>query len=434
MADSSAGLLAAIDVGSSKTVCAIAESISPTRFKVIGLGVVKSAGVRNGIADGIEPLVNTIGAAVSGAEKTAGVSIKDVAVGISGTQIISQNMYMMTQSQGEVSKKDIDDLQSKLEGSAILDNQRYLAMLPISFTLDGTPGIRHPIGMAAHIVEGHFHVVKAKPNPCQNLNRAITRAGFKLYNNELLFNPLSSAMALLTPEEKRNGVALIDIGAHLIDIAVFIDEAVQYSAVVEGGGQQITNHISLKAEIDAEKAEDLKIRMGQVKFNPMHDEDASEALPVYPGFSQRDSRTITKQALSSIIDEKVAELLEKVYYRIQDQGFHSQLQHGVVLTGGTARLRGIDRMAREVFSSHMAGRDMNVRIGRPIIVNETKEFIAPEQYSSTRLTGALAGFSLPEFSTVMGHLYEQNVKMTSPGSRVKKSWTSTIKDWIFGNF
>lgn len=434
MADNSAGLLAAIDVGSSKIVCAVAESISPDRFKVVGLGVAKSAGIRNGTIDDIELLNEALIEAVEQAEKTAGATIREVSAGISGTHISSKNMTMLTLPDGEVYKSHIDELYSKLLASGKGQNSRYLAMIPISFTLDGTAGISNPLGLECKRIDGLFHVVMAQSSPCLNIKKALSRSGLTLFQSELLFNPLSSAMALLTPEEKGNGVALIDIGAQLTDIAVFIEGAIQYSAVIEGGGEQITNHISLKAEVDAEKAEELKIKMGQVKFNPMQDANESDVLPVYPGFSQQESRTITKQALSSIIDEKVADMLEKVYYRIQDQGLHSQLQHGVVLTGGTSRLKGIDRMAREVFSSHMAGRDMNVRIGRPIIANDTLEFIAPEKYASTRLTGSLAGFSLPEFSAVMGSLYDQNIKISTPGLRSKKNMFGRLKDWIFGNF
>lgn len=134
--------------------------------------------------------------------------------------------------------------------------------------------------------------------------------------------------------------------------------------------------------------------MGQVRYDARKDKDSFIRLPTAPGYSDDGGRILSKQALSAIIDVKVQDILEKIYYRIRDKSLHTQLGYGVVLTGGGATLPGIQRMAKEVFSSHMAGREINVRLGRPLVNYETSEFVPPELYNTESFLSSLPGTQL----------------------------------------
>ena len=179
--------------------------------------------------------------------------------------------------------------------------------------------------------------------------------------------------------------------------------------------------------------------MGQVRYDARKDKDSFIRLPTAPGYSDDGGRILSKQALSAIIDVKVQDILEKIYYRIRDKSLHTQLGYGVVLTGGGATLPGIQRMAKEVFSSHMAGREINVRLGRPLVNYETSEFVPPELYNTESFPKQFAGYSTPQHAAVIGYLCQLNQKFWAQGSNIGskrklKSIGGVIKQWIFGNF
>ena len=318
-------------------------------------------------------------------------------------------------------------------------SMRYLDVIPQEYSVDYARRIRTPIGMEGKKLEGSLHVVTAQSAQCLFLNKVIRRTGLELIDSQLIFNPLAAASAVLRPEEIDLGVALIDIGSDLSDVAVFFDKAVQYSAVHPMGGQQITDEISIKTHLSQDAAEKLKLQMGQVRYDARKDKDSFIRLPTAPGYSDDGGRILSKQALSAIIDVKVQDILEKIYYRIRDKSLHTQLGYGVVLTGGGATLPGIQRMAKEVFSSHMAGREINVRLGRPLVNYETSEFVPPELYNTESFPKQFAGYSTPQHAAVLGYLCQLNQKFWAQGSNIGskrrlKSIGGMIKQWIFGNF
>ena len=201
----------------------------------------------------------------------------------------------------------------------------------------------------------------------------------------------------------------------------------------------ITDEISIKTHLSQDAAEKLKLQMGQVRYDARKDKDSFIRLPTAPGYSDDGGRILSKQALSAIIDVKVQDILEKIYYRIRDKSLHTQLGYGVVLTGGGATLPGIQRMAKEVFSSHMAGREINVRLGRPLVNYETSEFVPPELYNTESFPKQFAGYSTPQHAAVLGYLCQLNQKFWAQGSNIGskrklKSIGGMIKQWIFGNF
>ena len=440
MADKSNDLLVGLDIGSSKVVCMIASPVSSSTFKIEGLGECKSEGIEQGGVVDINQAVDCVRAAVEEAEKTANTTVKTVAAGISGPHIRTDNCIQQTiVGSGEIEQKDIDDLLNTAMSVTLPPSMRYLDVIPQEYSVDYARRIRTTIGMEGKKLEGSLHVVTAQSAQCLFLNKVIRRTGLELIDSQLIFNPLAAASAVLRPEEIDLGVALIDIGSDLSDVAVFFDKAVQYSAVHPMGGQQITDEISIKTHLSQEAAEKLKLQMGQVRYDARKDKDSFIRLPTAPGYSDDGGRILSKQALSAIIDVKVQDILEKIYYRIRDKSLHTQLGYGVVLTGGGATLPGIQRMAKEVFSSHMAGREINVRLGRPLVNYETSEFVPPELYNTESFPKQFAGYSTPQHAAVLGYLCQLNQKFWAQGSNIGskrklKSIGGVIKQWIFGNF
>lgn len=442
MADKSTDLLTSLDVGSSKIVCAVASPISQDCFRLEALGVAKSRGIGEGIVTDINAAVEAIREAVEAAEKDTGTTIKRVSAGISGAHVCSVNRIQQAViGHGEIQQSDVENLKASAQSGPLQPSMNFLDVIPQEYAVDDIWGIKNPVSMTGSRLEGKMHVLAARSGPCQNLTKALRRTGLDLINEQLTFNPLSSAAAVLTPEEIKLGVALIDIGAHLTEVAVYFDDAVRHSFVIPMGGQAITDEISVKTQLSTEAAESVKRKMGQAKFDRSRDKDDYCQLPAYADYSRQiGSRMLARQALSDMIDLKLEEILRAAYEKLQIEGMTQHLAHGVVLTGGGAKLRGIDRMAKEVFSMHMAGRDMNVRIGAPLFMERTREFIAPEAYATLTADTMLAGFSLPEYATVMGSLFNQNRSLYIDGSsrKIAPSWwrkaSSTLRTWVLGNF
>ena len=311
MADKSNDLLVGLDIGSSKVVCMIASPVSSSTFKIEGLGECKSEGIEQGGVVDINQAVDCVRAAVEEAEKTANTTVKTVAAGISGPHIRTDNCIQQTiVGSGEIEQKDIDDLLNTAMSVTLPPSMRYLDVIPQEYSVDYARRIRTPIGMEGKKLEGSLHVVTAQSAQCLFLNKVIRRTGLELIDSQLIFNPLAAASAVLRPEEIDLGVALIDIGSDLSDVAVFFDKAVQYSAVHPMGGQQITDEISIKTHLSQEAAEKLKLQMGQVHYDARKDKDSFIRLPTAPGYSDDGGRILSKQALSAIIDVKVQDILD----------------------------------------------------------------------------------------------------------------------------
>ncbi len=433
-------LIAGLDIGSSKIACAIAKPLSEGTYKVVGMGVCDSVGVREGVVIEINPLVDAIRQAVEEAEKTADVNISRVTGGISGTHIRSDNVEMtVVTRRGEVEQSDIEEIIRNVQQSSLPPSMRYLQVLPEEYAIDFKWGYHQPVGMDGNRLDAKVHVVAAQTSPCQNIDKAIRRSGLELIDNRLNFNPLCSASSVLKQEEKNLGVVLIDMGAALTEVVVYYGNAVKYSCVFAGGGELITNEISIKTRLSRIDAENLKLNMGHSRFDPKYDKNDSYELPSYAGFSQDRGRILTKHALSAIIDQKLRDIFETIYHNLRERNLRHMISYGVVLTGGACKIPGIDRLVKEVFSGYLGGHDINVRLGFPMIEYETNVFYFPSKFSTETLPEKLAGVSMPEYSTLFGYLADETSRMyNQPGGVRQKGFLTNVRDmmktWFTGNF
>jgi cell division protein FtsA len=403
-------LIVGVDIGTSKVVVAVAEVLSDGRFQLIGLGQANSEGLRKGVVVNIEATVQSIRKAVEEAELMAACRITDVYTGIAGSHIRSFNSSgMVAIKNREVSAEDVARVVETARAVNIPTDQQVLHVLTQEFIVDGQEDIREPIGMSGVRLEVRVHIVSGAVSAAQNIVKCVRRCGLEV--NDLVLQPLASSMAVLTPDEKELGVALVDIGGGTTDIAVFTGGAIRHTAVIPIAGDQISNDIAMALRTPIQDAEEIKLRHGVAKEVLA---DANEKIEI-PGLGDRAPRMLSRQTLAAVIEPRVQELFALVQRVVRDSGYEELISSGVVLTGGTSLLPGIGELAEDVFLKP-------ARIGWPTY------------------DGALADVARnPRFATVMGLLTEahsQRLRGRKVAAQVGsfKQTLKRMKEWIVGNF
>lgn len=345
----------AIDIGTTKIV-AIAGRRTPNRkLEIIGMGKAASKGVKRGVVLNIEETANAIQHSVQQAEEKSGIKFKNVFVGIAGQHIKSMKNrgYKFIDTQiGEITQADVDDLAADMYKIPMQAGEEIIHVIPQNYIVDNETGIKHPIGMSGRRLEANFHIVVGRIASAKNIKKCINRAGFDV--NSLILEPLASADAVLTQDEKEAGVALVDIGGGTTDIAVFYDNVIRHTAVIPFGGNVVTNDIKEGCSILLRHAESLKIQYGSSLSNIA----PTEKVVTIPGISGRDSKEISFKSLAHIIQARMEEIIEAIYFEIQNSGFIEKIGAGIVLTGGGALLRHLPQLVK--FKT-----GMDVRIGYP---------------------------------------------------------------------
>ncbi|MBO6135661.1 MAG: cell division protein FtsA [Fibrobacter sp.] len=305
-------------------------------------------------ADEFDNVVETLKKAAQTLESTAGVDVHDVYVGIAGKHVSSFNYRgLITLPTGEVRSQDIETV--KDQASTIPENAgQIIHVFPGEYTLDDQPGIRNPKGLNGRRLGVEVQVVTSRLNAIQNLDKCVRSAG--LHTVEFVLEPLAAAYAVLTPDEKELGVALVDIGAGSADIAVFVGESVRYTASLDLAGNKITSDISkcLKVPISLSKAEEIKKKYGTCKLNNLLED---ETFPV-PGVGDRGDVQCSRELLARVITARVAEIFKIIKDNLETHKIDGLINGGIVLTGGCCALEGIDEIAEKVFKKP-------VRIGYP---------------------------------------------------------------------
>ena len=403
-------LIVGLDIGTSKVVAVVAEVLPDGRHEVIGLGQHESKGLKKGVVVNIEATIASIQAALEEAELMADCKIRTVYTGIAGSHIRSFNSRgMVAIKDKEVTAADVARVIETARAVNIPTDQQFLHTVSQEFVVDNQEGVREPIGMSGIRLEVKVHIVTGAVSAVQNIVKCIRRCGLEV--SDLMLQPLASADAVLTEDEKELGVVLIDIGGGTTDIAVFTEGAIRHTAVIPIAGDQITNDIAMALRTPTLEAEEIKIRHGVAKQILV---DSSETIEV-PGLGDRGPRTLSRQMLAAVIEPRVEELFALALQVVRESEFEEVLSSGVVLTGGTALMPGIAELAEEIFLKP-------VRIGVP-------------QYN-----GQLADVvKSPRYSTAHGLLAEAK-KQYLRGNVVNRQQGSTkailqrMKEWFMGNF
>jgi cell division protein FtsA len=406
----SKNLIVGLDIGTSKIVAIVAELKPEGGFEVIGMGSSPSRGLKKGVVVNIESTVNAIQRALEEAELMADCKIRDVWTGIAGSHIRSFNSHgMVAIKDREVAQSDVDRVVETAKAIPIPTDQQILHVLNQEFVIDGQEDVREPLGMSGVRMEVKVHIVTGAVSAAQNIMKCVRRCGLEV--NDLILQPLASAMAVLSEDEKDLGVCLVDIGGGTSDIAVFTQGAIRHTAVIPIAGDQITNDIAMALRTPTKEAEEIKRRYGCALRELADPQDMVEV----PGVGERTSKKMSRQTLAEVIEPRVEELYSLVQAELRRSGFEELLSSGIVITGGSAAMQGMVELGEEVFH-------MPVRLGLPSYAGGLSEVIRNPRYS-TGVGLLLAG---------LGQHHRQQIEKMQSGSF--KQIVGRMKKWFETNF
>jgi len=402
-------LVVGLDIGTSKVMAVVAEVLPDGELKIAGLGIAPGNGLKRGVVVNIDATVQSIQQALKEAELMADCKITRVNTGITGSHIRGLNSSgMVAIKDKEVSPADVARVMETARAINISTDQRLLLVAPQEFVIDGQD-VKEPIGMSGMRLEAKVHIVTGAQSAAENIIKCVRRCGLEV--EQLLLNPQSSSLAVLTEDERELGVACVDIGAGTTDVAIFAGGAIRHTAVIPIAGDLITSDIAMALRTPTKDAEDIKVESGYAK-QMLADPEAQVEVP---GLGDRGPRMLSKQALAGVIEPRVEEIFSLVHQVIRESGYEEVLSSGIVLTGGSAVMPGMVELGEDIFLKP-------VRRGLP------------------KYNGSLADMvGQPRAATVMGLLEEARLarlrgfKVTQKQSSVSNTF-SRIKDFIVGNF
>lgn len=353
--DLSSELVVGLDIGTTKIAAIVGRKNEFGKVEILGIGKTESLGVNRGVVVNIEQTVASIKTAVSLAADKANVDIGEVVVGIAGQHIKSmQHRGMITRQslEDEVGQRDIDNLIDNMHRLVMSPGEEIIHVIPQEYIIDSESGIKNPIGHAGIRLEGNFHIITGQVSAVKNIFKCVDRAG--LQSVDLHLEPLASADAVLSDEEKEAGVVLVDIGGGTTDVAIFYDGIIRHTSVIPFGGNIITDDIKEGCGIIRTQAEQLKVKFGSA----LSQENQENEIISIPGLRGRPHKEISVKFLAQIIQARMEEILEFVLFEIKSSGFERKLAAGVVVTGGGSMLKHLPQLV-------MLTTGLDCRIGTP---------------------------------------------------------------------
>jgi cell division protein FtsA len=374
-------IIAGLDIGSAKTTAVIAQAVGGSgdgrgtpSLRILGVGQARTTGLRRGIVSDIEETTRSIKKAIEDAERMAGTKIDTIFAGIAGEHVRAMISKGIVAVNGEeISKADVDRANDVARAQPVPQDRELLHAIPQEYSVDKNQGIRDPIGMIGTRLETEMYLVTIGASPAMNLRKSVERAGYRV--QELVLEPLASALSVLTEDEKELGVALVEMGAGTTDIAVFHEGKIRHLGTVNYGGNNVTSDIVQGIGVTQADAERLKERYG-CAYEPLV--DPSDIIQL-PSTVAQGERHVPREVLAHIIHQRMDEIFNLVLAEIQRAGFAQRLNGGVVITGGAAAMEGVAELAADVFGT-------GVRIGLP----------------EENIGGLSDSVQAPRFATVVG--------------------------------
>ena len=363
-------IIVGLDIGTTKICAIVAVQRDDGLIEVIGLGTHPSRGLRKGVVVNIESTVESVKQAIEEAELMAGVEIHTVYTGIAGGHIKGFNSRgVIAVRDDEVTRHDVQRVIDAAKAVAIPMDREILHVIPQEFILDGQEGIKDPLGMSGVRLEADVHIITSAATTMQNIVKCVNRAGLDVAG--VILQPLASSEAVLQPEEKEQGVAMVDIGGGTTDLAMYLDNSLWHTAVLGIGGNHLTNDIAVGLRTPAVEAERIKLRHGCAMTSLVR---ADEMVEV-PSVGGRQPRVLPRQLLAEIIEPRVEEMFSLVAQEIRRTGHEEQIVSGAVLTGGAAQTEGIIEVAERVLG-------MPVRRGIPVNVGGLTDIVTTPVYAT----------------------------------------------------
>jgi len=403
-------IVVGLDIGTTKIVAMVGRKNEYGKIEILGYGKADSFGVKRGMVANIEETVQSIRNAVAEAEAKSGVDIKYVNVGIAGQHIKSlhhRGIRTRTNIDEEISQEDIDLLIEDMYKLVLPPGEEIIHVFPQEYIVDNEQGIKSPKGMLGVRLEANCHIVTGQITAAKNIHKCVQKAGLEL--TELILEPIASAEAVLTQEEKEAGVVLMDIGGGTTDIAIFQDGILRHTAVIPFGGDIITEDIKEGCTIIKNQAEALKIKFGSA----LASENQENEVVVIPGLRGRSPKEISVKNLAHIIQARMEEIIEHAYFEIKNSGYEKKMIAGIVLTGGGSLLKHLRQLVE-----YMTG--MDTRIG----------------YPNEHLAKGAEDISSPIYSTSVGLVIKgleffENQKRKSTISTHSKKTKGSFFDYLF---
>ena len=396
------GIIVGLDIGTTKIAAIVGRKNEHGKIEILGYGTVPSIGVKRGVVANIDNTVQSIRDAVAEASARSGVDIRYVNVGIAGQHIKSMQQrgsLIRDDSDKEISQEDIDRLCNNMYNLNTNPGEEILDVIPQEYSIDGEHGITMPKGSIGSTLEANFHIIIGQTAAAKNIYRCVRKAGLEVV--ELILEPIASAEAVLCEDEKEAGVVLVDIGGGTSDIAIFHGGIIRHTAVIPLGGEVITDDIREGCAIIKKHAEQLKLKFGSA----MARENREEEIISIPSTRGKAPKEISMKNLASIIQARMEEIIEHIYYEIRNSGYEKRLIEGIVLTGGGALLKHIAQL-----TEFMTG--METRIGYP---NEhLAPDVPPDMASPMYATGiglVIEGIERYQRETVKERLVSEEVPM-----------------------
>lgn len=367
-----------LDIGTTKIVAIVGRRNTHGKIEVLGVGRAKSLGVHKGIVNNISQTITSIKTAVEEAEKSAGVPIRKVTVGIAGKHIrsLQHSDYIMRDNpEAFITEEDIEILKNQVKKLVMLPGEEIIHVLPQEYKVDSEGEIHEPIGMHGKRLEANFHVVVGQMGSIRNIARCVKEAGLEM--EALTLEPLASSEAVLTKEEKEAGVAIVDIGGGTTDIAIFKDNIIRHTCVIPYGGGIITEDIKEGCSIIEKHAEQLKVKFGSA----IPDMENPSTYVTIPGLHGRPDKEISLKTLAQIISARVEEILEMVNTELKAYGAFEQkkkLIAGIVLAGGGSNLKNLRQLA-----NYTTGFDSRIGFANEYVANDKNQHLKGPEFATS---------------------------------------------------
>lgn len=343
-----------IDVGTTK-VCTLVGEASDTELRVVGVGIAPSRGIKKGVVVNVVDAAAAIKASIEKAERSSGYEIARAYVSVTGAHINAINSRgVVGVSRGDrgIAMEDVGRALEAARAIAIPQDREVLHVIPRTYTVDGQDGVKEPIGMLGFRLEVEAHIVTGQSSSIHNLLKCVENCNVEV--DGLVLDPIAAGAAVLTDNEREMGVVLADIGGGTTDIAIFIEGSVWHTTVLSVGGYHITNDVAVGLRVPAEAAEQLKIEHGHARHEMI---DPTEVVQV-KAFGDGGLTRVQRRDLAEIIEARAEEIYQLILQEIKRSGYDGLLPAGVVITGGTAEMRGMRELGRNTLG-------MPVRVGQP---------------------------------------------------------------------
>jgi cell division protein FtsA len=406
-------ILVGIDVGTTKICTLVGRVEDEKSIRILGVGIEPSDGIRKGVIVDLGTASQAISRSVEKAEHTSGLEVTSALVSLAGAHVSSVNSRgAIAVPHGLIEGIDVARALDQARAVAIPHDREVVHVIQRGFTVDGQEGIRMPVGMHGYKLEVEAHIITAASATVDNLRKCVSAAGVQI--DQFVLNPLASAEVVLTEQEREMGVAVCDIGGGTTDLAIFVDGDVWHTMVLAVGGNHLTQDIAHGLRLPVDQAEEVKKEHGHAVRTEVGPEEYFNIRP----FGEDHPAQINRQDLAHIIEARVEEIFNLILQEIKRSGYDGLLPAGMVLTGGTSALPGIQRVGSEVLH-------MPVRTAKP-----------------EKLVGLVEKLSSPAYSTSVGLLqwaltmHGQDLAMgnTRRDRRGRKGDSSMnlddIKDWF----